>query len=107
MTTFDNREQGYENKFAHDQETEFKILARMYYLLGQWTADKIQLAADAAENYAQNLVDMAVGKGGAISIKEQLQKDFSTAGIEISVTDIAKEMERLRQVARDQITNIG
>ena len=106
-TTFDSRERSYENKFAHDQETEFKILARASYLLGLWAAGKIQLAVDAAEGYAQSIVEKVAQKDSKLSVKEQLHTDFSKAGIEIGIKDIEGEMEKFLHIAREQILNIG
>ena len=43
MTTFDKREQGFEAKFAHDEELRFKAMARCNKLLGDWAATKLGL----------------------------------------------------------------
>jgi hypothetical protein len=107
MTTFDGRERGYENKFAHDQETEFKISARLNHLLGLWAAEKLQLMAEEAEKYAQSLVDLTVKKETEVCVKQQLQKDFSAKGLEVELKDIELEMEKLHQTARDQVINVG
>ena len=53
MTTFDNREQGFESKFALDQEQEFKAVARRNRLLGEWAADKMGLGEDSRADYAR------------------------------------------------------
>ena len=105
--TFDDRERGFENKFAHDQETEFKILARMSHLLGLWAAGKIQLMEDAAENYAQELVEKVAQKDLKVCVKEQIHSDFEKACLELTKQDIEVEMEKFLNTARDQITNIG
>ena len=41
MTTFDKREEGFEKKFAHDEELRFKANARRNKLLGLWAAEKL------------------------------------------------------------------
>ncbi|RYY72584.1 MAG: DUF1476 family protein, partial [Proteobacteria bacterium] len=38
MTTFDDREKGFESKFALDQDQEFRAMARRNKLLGRWAA---------------------------------------------------------------------
>ena len=48
MTTFGKREEGFEKKFAHDEELRFKASARRNRLLGQWAAEKLGLTGDAA-----------------------------------------------------------
>ncbi len=106
-TTFNERERGYENKFAHDQETEFKILARSNYLLGLWAAEKIHLTADSAENYAQNLLEIGIQKNSKSLVQEKLENDFANAGLEMSKQDIEAEAENFLKIARDQVTNAG
>ncbi|AHY50565.1 hypothetical protein BJS_03414 [Bradyrhizobium japonicum SEMIA 5079] len=56
MTTFDKREQGFEAKFAHDEEFMFKATARSNKLLGLWAAGQLGLSGDAAASYATALV---------------------------------------------------
>jgi hypothetical protein len=56
MTTFDKREQGFEAKFAHDEDLMFKASARSNKLLGLWAAAQLGLSGDAAASYATALV---------------------------------------------------
>ena len=56
MTTFDKREEGFEKKFAHDEELRFKANARRNKLLGLWAAEKLGLTGDAADAYAKEVV---------------------------------------------------
>ena len=56
MTTFDKREQGFEAKFAHDEDLMFKATARSNKLLGLWAAGQLGLSGDAAASYATALV---------------------------------------------------
>ncbi len=56
MSTFDKREEGFEKKFAHDEELQFKANARRNKLLGLWAAEKLGLAGDAANAYAKEVV---------------------------------------------------
>ena len=49
MTTFDKREEGFEKKFAHDEELKFKANARRNKLLGLWAAEKLGLAGRMRE----------------------------------------------------------
>ena len=56
MTTFDKREEGFEQQFAHDEELRFKATARRNKLLGQWAAEKLGLSGAEAESYAKAMV---------------------------------------------------
>ena len=53
MTTFDKREEGFEKKFAHDEELRFKANARRNKMLGLWAAEKLGLTGADAEAYAK------------------------------------------------------
>lgn len=107
MTTFDNRERGYENKFAHDQETDFNIIARRNKLIGLWAAAKMNLDEENTKNYATGLVQKTTEKNSSTSISEKIFADFSTLEITIAKDEIEKEMEKLLHIARDQIINVG
>ena len=56
MTTFDKREEGFEKKFAHDEELKFKAMARRNKLLGLWAAAELGKSAEEAEAYAKEVV---------------------------------------------------
>ena len=56
MNTFGNREKTFEKKFAHDEETKFKINARRNKLLGLWAAEYLGLEGDDADAYAKQVV---------------------------------------------------
>jgi len=64
MTTFDKREEGFEKKFALDEEQKFKAEARRNRLLGLWAAGKLGLSGDAASAYAKEIVEAEFGEGG-------------------------------------------
>lgn len=106
-TTFEDRERGYENKFAHDQEIEFRISARMAKLLGAWAAEKIKLEGTAAENYAHGLVELVVKKNFKDLLVNQLQQDFTNSGIEINAKSIESEIQNFLEIAEKQITKAG
>ena len=56
MSGFDKRREGYESKFAHDEELKFKATARRNKLLGLWAAEKLGISAEAADAYAKEVV---------------------------------------------------
>ena len=56
MTSFDKREEAFEQQFAHDEELRFKATARRNKLLGQWAAEKLGLSGAEAESYAKSVV---------------------------------------------------
>jgi hypothetical protein len=102
MTGMDDRERNYENKFAHDQEVEFKIRARRDKMLGMWAADKMSMDEDDGEDYAAEIVDFDVVGNGEDAILEKVLYDLRDAGVDISEEDVRTEMENLLRIAKDE-----
>ena len=105
MTTFDNRENAFENKFAHDAETRFRILARRDKLIGLWAAAKLGKDGEAAEDYAKSVVLSDLELPGDDDIIAKLHGDL--AGLGVGVNDIkAMLVEKLAQ-AEAQISGVA
>ena len=103
MTTFDDREKGFEAKYKLDQETRFKITARRNKLLGLWAAERIGISGAEAEAYAKEVVAADFQRPGDDDVLEKVLGDLLAKGIEVSDADVRREMERLLEVAREQI----
>lgn len=91
MTTFDNREKAYENKFARDQQVSFSVEARTSKLFGLWAAEKLGLTGPDANTYAGDVVAANLEEAGFQDIIRKVRKDFDAKGI--VVTDHAMEVE--------------
>ena len=81
MTTFDKREEGFERKFALDEELKFKAEARRNRLLGLWAAEKLGITGDAAVGYANETVASAFAEGGEKAIVARVAADLSAKGV--------------------------
>ena len=88
MTTFDKREEGFEKKFAHDEELRFKANARRNKLLGLWAAEKLGLTGAAAEAYAKEVVMADFEEAGDDDVFRKVRKDFDAKGVAQSDQDI-------------------
>ena len=84
MTTFDKREEGFEKKFALDEEQKFKAEARRNRLLGLWAAEKLGLSGDAASAYAKEIVAAEFGEGGDADVIRKVLGDLSAKGIAVT-----------------------
>lgn len=104
MTTFDEREKGYEAKLAHDEELKFKAYVRRNKLLGLWAAAKLGKSGQAAEDYAAGLVSAQIGGSGDEAVSAKLQADFAAAGVSISDHQIHREMAELLAKATLEVT---
>jgi hypothetical protein len=103
MTTFDDREQAFENKFAHDQDLEFKAVARRNRMLGLWAAGLMGLEGDHQEEYAQAVVKSEVDQPGDEDVLRKVWKDLSASGAKVTEGAVRAKMEELLAVSRDQI----
>jgi hypothetical protein len=103
MTTLKDRGEGFENKFAHDAETEFRINARRNRLLGLWAAERLRLEGDAAEAYAREVVQADFEEVGDADVVRKVLADFAAAGVLVSEQELREVMAAKREEARAQI----
>jgi hypothetical protein len=101
MTTFDKREEGFEKKFAHDEELRFKAMARRNKLLGLWAAEMLGKSGTDADAYAKEVVLADFEEAGDNDVVRKVVKDLDGKGI--SEQDIRAKMAELLGVAVQQI----
>ena len=103
MTTFDDREKGYEAKYALDQEQEFKAIARRNRMLGLWAAEKMGLSAESADQYAAAVVRADFEQPGDEDVFRKVAGDFKASGLSVSEGEIRSKIDELASIAREQI----
>lgn len=103
MTTFDDREHGFENKFAHDEELEFKAVARRNRVLGLWAAGLMGLEGEHLEDYAKAVVKSDFEQPGDEDVLRKVWKDLSASGAKVTEGAVRAKMDELLAIARDQI----
>jgi hypothetical protein len=103
MTTFDKREEGFEKKFAHDEELQFKANARRNKLLGLWAAEKLGLSGPEADAYAKAVVVSDFEEAGDHDVFRKIRKDFDDKKVAVTDVDIRTAMNELMAQAIDQI----
>ena len=103
MTTFDKREEGFEKKFALDEEQRFRAMARRNKLLGLWAAEKLGLAGAEAEAYAKEVVKSDFLEAGDDDVFRKVRGDFNAKTVAQSDHQIRRTMDELMQTAIDQI----
>lgn len=99
MTTFDKREEGFEKKFAHDEELLFKANARRNKLLGMWAAEKLGLTGSEAEAYAKSVVVADFDEAGDSDVFRKVRADLDAKG-KGDVTDQAVRQAMTEFLAR-------
>jgi hypothetical protein len=107
MTTFEEREKGFERKFVHDEELKFKATARRNKLLGLWAAEKLGLGGDAAQAYARELINADLAEPGDKDVFRKLRTDFDAKGVAESDHQIRRMMDEMMSQAVAQIEAEG
>ncbi|SDN25219.1 DUF1476 domain-containing protein [Afipia sp. GAS231] len=103
MTTFDKREEGFEKKFALDEELKFKAEARRNKLLGQWVAEKLGITGDAATAYAKEVVAADFEEAGDGDVFRKVMGDLTAKGVALTEQQIRLKMDELMAVAVTQV----
>lgn len=102
-TTFDKREEGFEKKFAHDEELRFKANARRNKLLGLWAAERLGLQGPAADAYAKEVVVADFDTPGDGDVLAKVHKDLQAKGVAQTEQQIRAMMNDLMEQAIAQI----
>ena len=103
MTTFNEREKGFEQKYKHDQDLQFKVNARRNKLLGLWAAEQMGLSGADAEAYAKQVVQADFEKPGDSDVVAKVVNDLSAKGRSVGEPQVRKELDRLFAVAKEQV----
>jgi hypothetical protein len=103
MTQFDDRERAYEAKFAHDEQMSFRIIARRNRLLGEWAARQMGLSDEETASYAKDVVRADFEEAGDEDVIRKVFGDLTSAGLEVSESDIREALEHKMVEARRQI----
>ena len=105
MSSFDKRQEGFERKFAHDEEMKFKAEARRNKLLGLWAAELMGLSGDDAAAYAKEVVKADFEEPGDEDVFRKVRQDFDAKGVDQSDHQLRRTMDELMQTAIDQLQN--
>ena len=100
-TTFDDRERGYESKFAHDENLRFKADARRNRLLGEWAAGLMGLTT--VDEYARAVVKSDFEQPGDDDVFRKVSEDLKGSGVSVSDSEVRMKMAELLAQAREQI----
>ncbi len=103
MTTFDDRKDEAEKKYAHDQQLQFRVVARRNKLLGLWAAEVMGRPEADHASYAQEVVVADFDEPGDADVVRKLLADFEAAGMPKDESEIRGEMERLLEQAKTEI----
>ncbi|RFU12070.1 DUF1476 domain-containing protein [Rhodobacteraceae bacterium W635] len=100
MTTFKDRENAFENKFAHDAEMQFRAEARRNKLVGLWAAELLGKKGPDADAYAIEVVKSDFEEAGHEDVVRKLTGDL---GDKANDAEIRAKMQELLVVAKGQL----
>ena len=102
MSTFNEREKGFENKFAHDEALKFKSEARRNKMIAEWAAEKLGITGDDVEVYIKSVRRADLEKAGDEDVVRKISTDFADQNIAISDDEIrAKSQEFLAKAVSE------
>lgn len=103
MSEFDKRQEGFEKKFALDEEQKFKAEARRNRLFGLWAAEKLGITGDAATAYAKEVVAADFEEAGDADVLRKIMADFAAKNVAVTEQTIRAKMSELLAVAAAEV----
>ena len=103
MVSMSDREKAFENKYAHDEEKKFRIIARRNKLMGVWAAGLLGKAD--ADAYAKEVVAADFEEAGDEDVIRKVAGDFKAADIAAGEAEIRAKLAELLPTAMEQIEN--
>ena len=98
MSSFDEREKGFEKKFAHDEELQFKVSARRNKYIGEWASKILGYNSDQEKEYIQSVIKSDFAEAGDDDVFRKVKEDLKDNNI--SDEDIRKKMDELNEKAK-------
>jgi len=103
MTTFDDRERGFEAKYAHDEDMAFRVIARRNRLLGEWAARLMGLSEAETDAYAKEVIRSDFEEAGDEDVVRKLLGDLTSAQIDIDDDKIREALAHKTIEAKRQL----
>ena len=101
MNDLNDREKGFERKFANDQEIEFKINAKRNKLLASWAASILKLNEEQKKNYIVEVIKSDFQESGDEDVFRKVKKDLT--GKNIQDSEIRQKMSEFLEAAKKEI----
>ena len=100
MSSFDEREKGFEKKFAHDEELQFKVSARKNKYIAQWASKILGYNLDQEKEYIQSVIKADFAEAGDDDVFRKVKTDLVQHNI--SDEEIRKKMDELNEKAKSE-----
>jgi len=101
MNKFDERKKSFEQKYAKDQELQFKVSARSNKYLGEWVSSLLGKKEEEQKNYIQEIIKADMEEAGNEDVFRKIKKDFKSSSINIQDSEIRDQMEKALSRAKE------
>jgi hypothetical protein len=101
MNSLDDREKGFEKKFAIDQELEFRATSRRNRMLGEWAARLMGL--ENVDDYAQAVLKSHFEHPAEDDVLRKVSQDLEGAGLAVRESEVRAKMDEFLAIARGQL----
>ena len=98
MNSFEDRKKSFEKKFAHDQELQFKVIARRNKYLGGWVSEILGYNSDQEKEYIQSVIKADFAEAGDEDVFRKIKQDLKEKNI--SDEELRKKMDELNEKAK-------
>ena len=98
MSSFDDRKKSFENKFAHDQELQFKVSARRNKYLGEWVSQILNFNSNQEKDYIQSVIKADFAEAGDQDVFRKIKEDLKEKNV--TDEDLRKKMDELNEKAK-------
>ena len=102
---FEERKTAAEAKFKHDEEFNFKVMARRNKLLGLWAADLMRVEGADAEAYAKQVVVSDFDEPGDDDVLRKVLGDLQAKGLSENEATVRRQMDKLLDQAKEQLVS--
>ena len=102
MSTFEDRKKGFENKFVHDEEKEFKISARKNKYLGEWASNIMGYNDEQTKEYIQSVIKADFAEAGDEDVFRKINTDLQN--FNISEDEIRAKMNEMNEKAKSDFS---
>ncbi|MBU2532921.1 MAG: DUF1476 domain-containing protein [Alphaproteobacteria bacterium] len=103
MSGFDDREKGFEKKFAHDAELKFKAESRRNKMIAEWAGAKMGMSAEQIADYVKEVRRSDLQEAGDDDVFRKVRGDFDAKGTVVSDSELRSKMDELLAKAVDDV----
>lgn len=105
MSSFEKRQKAFEEKYAREQETRFKIETRACRKLGEWAAEQLEFDSNETDLFVDALIQIKVRPQGISNVIKTIQEKLDDSGIEYSTQDLEKMLDAYKDVVKAKLAS--